>query len=117
MNELKHKKPCNDCPFRKKAPAGWLGANHPEQFMMAAQNSGIPCHTTVDYEREDWEVEQDYAPLCAGSVILMKNASMMPYSDAVRAALTEVEKSDEVFNWPFEFVRHHSEASVRSWEF
>ena len=116
-NVLKHKKPCNDCPFRKKAPAGWLGANHPQPFVNAAQNTGLPCHKTVDYEAEDWDVEQNYAPACAGSLIMMKNAGMRPYDPDVQDMVDAVEKSDDVFAWPFEFVKHHTEASVRSWEF
>lgn len=109
------KKKCRECPFRKTSAQGWLGSNDPVTFVHNVER-GLPCHITVDYEADDWEIEQEHAPVCRGSLELMANAGMRPVDDELRALVEATPKADDVFNWPFEFVQYHNEASVRSWE-
>lgn len=134
MSEVKFKKPCNDCPFRRKSLRGWLGGHPPEWFVESAladqavyspgdvdpYGGGLaPCHETVDYTNPNWiEEELDGAAACAGSLIFARNLSKSPRNakraDAVRAVTADREN---VFAAPQEFIDHHNDPEgVRSWE-
>lgn len=117
MPLLKIKKPCNDCPFRRKAASGWLGASYPEEFCeqtLSSQHSGtanaMPCHKTIDYEQDDWRTAQLHeAALCAGSLIFMNNFMLMAYTPDMQAAMAAVgDDQENVFSTPEEFMRHHT---------
>ncbi len=106
--------PCNDCPFRRKSMAGWLGAGSPESFIDCMQrDEPLPCHQTIDYEDEHWlakwMLQRTTGKMCAGSLIFMANKLQMhPFK--------KLEKDPElVFSNTFEFVRHHRGSTVQSW--
>lgn len=42
-------RPCNECPWRRDHPAGWLGGYRPEDFTQQIQFDGppLPCHKTI----------------------------------------------------------------------
>jgi hypothetical protein len=110
MPRLKHLKPCKECPFRRKSAPGWLGASTPEEFIATTRSEHpMPCHCAIDYEKKDWETEQyPDAPLCAGSLVFLKNHCIAPrnpeLADAVRAVEADAET---VFQWSHEFIEHH----------
>lgn len=110
-------KPCKQCPFRKKSPAGWLGDAKPEEFIDACMDDvPMPCHTTVNYEDPLWRenmLEMDSkAQHCAGARILFANQCKMskhPYYLYIRSLgkITPVEPSKDVFDSREAFLKHH----------
>jgi hypothetical protein len=111
------KQPCNDCPFRRASMPGWLGAGSPESFLDCLQrDEPLPCHQTVDYEDPLWAEKwsaQEVGSMCAGALVFMANKMQRPRS---REFPTMPPDKVVVFANSVEFVRHHREAAVRSWE-
>lgn len=111
-------KPCNECPFRKKAAAGWLGDNPPENFTNAIyREEPIPCHLSLDYEDKHWERKWEAGKtgkLCKGALVMAanmckraRNQTAQPHVDPDR---------EECFAHGSDFIAHHGTAKVRSWE-
>lgn len=111
------KKPCSDCPFRRRAMPGWLGASSPEGFLDCMnRDEPLPCHQTVDYDDPDWLSKwqaQENGSMCAGTLIFMANKMQRPRT---RGFPTMLPDKTEVFSDSLEFVRHHREAPIRSWD-
>lgn len=110
MPVLRHKTPCNQCPWRRKSAAGWLGADTPEGFL-ATTMAGVamPCHTAIDYERDDWEEQAEKGPFCAGALVFLKNICNLPRTPDVAAARAQVEPDHAaVFSRPDQFLAHHN---------
>ena len=114
MPKLGRKTPCRECPFRRDAAPGWLGAEtDPQNFVRAAEsdisNQGaLPCHLTIDYTDPRWMSSQlPKADLCAGALIYAANQAKMPRSPDRAEAVRSVEQSDAVFKYPHEFIEHH----------
>jgi len=106
---------CNDCPFRRKAMPGWLGASSPEGFIDCMErDEPLPCHQTIDYDNNPhWLVEwlhQKTGHMCAGALQFMANkVQQHPFQ--------RMEKDhDNVFSNTVEFVRFHRESAVHSWD-
>lgn len=111
------KKPCKQCPFRRKAAPGWLGASDPEGFVgtMISEKELLPCHSTVDYERHDWHERWTRGSdprnkMCAGALTLMANQGKRP-----RVGPTAERDTETVFASFAEFIEHHRAARVQSW--
>lgn len=64
----------------------------------------MPCHLTVDYEREDWEEQIDKAPQCAGRAVHFANRCKSPKN---RELLRLEADHETVFSDPREFYKHH----------
>lgn len=110
MTVLKHRNPCKQCPWRKLSLPGWLGASTPEEFITAAliNEADMPCHKTVDYERDDWELQvMTTASHCAGSLVFMNNYCKLPRRKSLAKMVNSVKKSVTVFATPQEFLKHH----------
>lgn len=110
-------KPCSACPFRRKAMPGWLGSGSPESFIDCINRDDIlPCHQTIDYGDPDWKskwVAQEEGSTCAGALIMTANMLKLPRAPGFP---TLPEDRETVFARPEEFVRHHREADVQSWD-
>lgn len=108
-------KPCSDCPFRRKAMPGWLGASSPEGFIDCMErDEPLPCHQTIDYDNNPhWLVEwmhQKTGNMCAGALIFMANkVQQHPFQRMSK-------DHENVFSNTIEFVRYHREAGVHSWD-
>ena len=103
---FKHKTPCNECPWRRAAPAGWLGGYQPEAFTDQVHRDGppVPCHKTIPPGGDMTKA----VSMCAGALIHMKNSCKRAFHPAYGDALDKVERDPEgVFNWPHEFIEHH----------
>ena len=99
------KSPCNECPWRRKHPAGWLGGHEPEDFVNQIHFDGppLPCHKTFGSRDEA-------RAMCAGALIFMKNSCKSARHPEYGDALSTVEKDVEnVFQWSKEFLDHHNE--------
>lgn len=87
--------PCRECPYIGRVP-GWIGAyDDPQQFIdMVSSEQEMPCHSSVDYSDEDWQVKQWDAPRCVGQL-------MMANRMAKRFRNPEIaERQDRVGNAP-----------------
>lgn len=111
MTILKHKSPCNQCPYRRASPPGWLGDSTPSEFMAQTlyEENHMPCHAAVDYEKENWRDKLAKAPHCAGSLIFMHNHCYLPRDPDLTKKRNNVEPDHEkVFSHHSEFTAHHN---------
>ncbi len=103
--------PCRECPFRRVALNGYLGAATPENFINATLMTevGMPCHLTVDYEDPNWRTTMEtVAHLCRGALILLKNSCKLPRTPEYAKAVMETSADrDSVFANAAEFLSHH----------
>jgi hypothetical protein len=112
-------KVCNDCPFRRKSMPGWLGGSSPEGFIDCIQrDEPLPCHQTIDYDDEHWLAKwmlqrAGKQKMCAGSLVFMANKLQRAHTPGFP---TLPKDTVTVFSNSVEFVRHHREAAVRSWD-
>ena len=110
MPILRHKTPCNECPFRRASAPGYLGDASPAEFIEAALSEHhMPCHCSIDYEKEDWISEQyPQSSFCAGSLIFLRNTCKLPMDPILREARVTVEQdSKNVFGHKGQFLEHH----------
>lgn len=115
--KLDRKKPCGECPFRRKAPGGWLGAWESPEEMSAQVNTeqGLPCHVSYDKLMED-----DLGPtetfrqahVCVGGLQMANNSCKLYRDPQLRKQAAAVGKSPDVFN-EWEFAKHHNEGALR----
>lgn len=85
-------KPCHDCPWRRKAIAGWLGPLSPEEWVQVAHGDGkVLCHALE-------------GPQCAGLAIYRANNHKLPRDPEALVLDTDRET---VFSGPAEFLEHH----------
>lgn len=106
------KQPCNECPFRRKAPAGWLGPWEPEELLISISMSAVPftCHRTIPDEFDD---DTSELQMCAGAAIFLNNKLELyrgedgrEYQRVMEEAPDEVKAS--VFDGRAEFLTHHT---------
>jgi len=111
FSRVHNKTPCKECPFRRVSPPGYLGADTPDGFLASTMaDTPMPCHLSVDYERKDWKVQAEAAPLCAGALIFFANACKLS-RDASRPRLPADRAL--VFSRPDEFLTHHKKGPTR----
>jgi hypothetical protein len=111
------KQPCSACPFRRASLPGWLGAGSPESFLDCMQrDEPLPCHQTIDYADSRWLEKwtlQETGSMCAGALVFMSNRAQRPRNPTF-PILPPDRKT--VFANSLEFIHHHREAAVHSWE-
>lgn len=92
-------RPCNDCPWRRTAPAGWLGPMDAEDWIrLALSDEPIACHQTLVEDRS-WEG----ASQCAGAADFRSNICKSPRDPNV----AQGSPNPEVFARPNEFIEYH----------
>lgn len=100
-------KPCNECPFRRAAPAGWLGPWTVFEILMVIGHSAFACHCTV---KEEFNEDQPGLQSCAGMAIFLNNKlerSRNKDNAHHQNLLRGSEHSRDVFKTSTEFVDHH----------
>lgn len=92
-----HKKPCHDCPWRRKAIPGWLGAMDIGSWLRTVHGNGrVSCHALKQKNNEDWQ--------CAGAAIFRSNiCKLVPDPKALALPSDKI----NVFSWNDEFEKHH----------
>jgi len=95
------KKPCDECPWRRKHLSGWLGGYEPSDFVLSVETSArVSCHKTLNDGKKP--------ALCAGALIFMRNSCKMPDDPCLQAVRMEFEPDHEnVFSHPVQFLEHH----------
>ncbi len=112
MPELRHTRPCGQCPWRRESAPGWLGSSSPEEFLFTTNSEApMPCHCAIDYTDPDWKSTQfPSAPLCAGALVFLKNSCKSPRDPELNKAVKSVSADPEaVFQWGHEFLEHHNQ--------
>jgi hypothetical protein len=107
--ELKRKTPCVQCPFRKTAPYGYLGASSAQDFLDATlAEQEMPCHMAIDYTDKNWkETQYPDADLCVGGLQFMNNWLKLPRNRKMSDACHEVGQNDAIMASPEEFMERH----------
>src|ERR1700677_1314898 len=91
-----HTKPCNECPFRRIAPKGWLGSNIPQHFAVNANREcHFPRHKTMGKPQEFQ---------CAGRATMWANQCKVSRDGSVPHVAKDKET---VFSHIGEFIKHH----------
>lgn len=105
---MKHtlSQPCRECPFRRKSLPGYLGNSNPEEFAATVMaDTRMPCHLTVDYEREDWaERAERNAEYCYGALVFFSNTCKLSRDPERPRAPAD---HTAVFSTMGEFLAHH----------
>lgn len=114
----KRKTMCAECPWRKNSAPGWLGAAEPWNFVSAIHSEEkMPCHSDVNYNNPNWRksLETDKVSYCVGQLLATKKACKRPRDPEHAKAVDSVPPDDNSMN-SNEFMKHHGEAPVKSWE-
>lgn len=96
---------------------GWLGAASPASFIVEiSMERPLPCHPTIDYENPRWLSlwqAQRTGAICAGSLIMSANMGKIPREPSFPRLPADREI---VFATHQQFIDHHNNAKIRSWE-
>lgn len=99
------KKPCRECPFRRRSIPGYLGNSTPAEFLASTMaDQPMPCHLTVDYEDRNWKDMLDEASHCNGALTFFSNICKLS-NDPNRPKMPV--DCENVFTRPTEFLDHH----------
>ncbi len=103
--KLHHKAPCNECPWRKISPAGWLGGYAPEYYTDAVMANEVPaCHN------RDHGPDDDETAMCVGALATMANGCQTAWkTKGGDEARTTIGRREDVFAHPFLFFKHHAD--------
>lgn len=98
--KCRHTEPCAECPWRKKAPAGWLGGNDPLVYADTVHAGVVPqCHMTDD---------NPVPSMCAGALATINNSCKLPMNKEVVMAMEKVGRRDDCFKFASDFYTHHT---------
>lgn len=102
--KLCHDEPCAECPWRKIAPAGWLGGWPAEYYADAVQANEVPaCHM------QDFGADDDRTAMCAGALSVMVNGAQSAWrTEGGDEARAEVGKREDTFTNFAEFYKYHT---------
>lgn len=112
MAKRQHKKPCGECPFRRVAPAGYLGGNDPAEFaIFSNRDSDLFCHVQVNKRRaaakrdgKRVSIGKEDTAECAGRATMWANQLKTSRDDSV---MDVPQDKVAVFTHIGEFIKHH----------
>lgn len=120
FNESKHitcEKLCNECPFSKNSPNGWLADYSVDDIKEIMNQEGLfPCHMLMpDQDMNQYQVnraiETGELKLCRGYIESMIKSGKLPrYNQLLKDEIDRV-KTDGLSenSMPiWEFIKHHS---------
>lgn len=103
-------KPCNDCPWRRKAAPGWLGPMPGEDWIsLAMSDEPIACHETIKETDDDGNGDWSDPRMrqCTGAAIFRRNNGKLPRNSEDAAASVSADR-ETVFATRHEFLDHHA---------
>ena len=105
MNE-RVKAPCNECPWKKSSPPGYLGGNSVGMYSEPTRRgTPLPCHKTMEGDSSGWKA-------CYGQLTTMRNSCILPVDENDKALRHSVPTDREnYFNHIHEFESHHEGVS------
>jgi hypothetical protein len=99
---LYRRDPCRECPYRRAAPAGYMGGHDPRDYAQFIRfQIPVACHLTVG-EKATGEPR-----LCTGAAQAVANSCGMPRDPHYAAQVQEAGRNPDVFSFAIEFERHH----------
>lgn len=99
--------PCNDCPWRRVALAGWLGPYDAAKWLeIAHSDSAVACHKTIRTVNEQGVGDWNHPAMrqCRGLAMFRANMCKLPRFAAVPVGPVD---HDRVFSNGPEFLAHH----------
>lgn len=105
------KKPCRECPFRKRSAPGYLGGFSAEETIMAADSDvDFVCHMTRGTNKATYRS-------CAGRLLYAaKTCKVFRNKDLERAKQKLLESQDDACNLEnildFDFIQHHKNGAL-----
>jgi hypothetical protein len=91
QGKVQHTTPCGDCPWRRNALSGWLGALAPDEWVRVAHSDcHVDCHSITNMQ-------------CAGIAIYRRN--VVKRCDPPNMTLPA--DREKVFATPAEFLQYH----------
>lgn len=99
----KCEKPCKECPFKKSSIPGYLGplSHRPEEYLQMMEQVMVVCHLVTKPQQP-----------CIGALSHCANSMKIPRGarDGGRYSklIDKAKKNKDVFQWPHEFIKHHS---------
>lgn len=102
------KKPCNNCPFLKTAPKGWLGKKRATEIVQTVfTDSVFHCHKTLGYDDEtgDSVITVNSQP-CAGAALLAHKEG--GHNRLYRLTVRDLVGADSVVDSAVDFVSLHT---------
>lgn len=98
------KTPCDECPWRRVAPNGWLGPLTAQQWVeLARSDEPIACHKTIAHEDERVGWYAEGIRQCRGAASFRANTCKLPRDPAVSVG----PRDEAVFGSAEEFIEHH----------
>lgn len=100
------------CPFRKTSLKGWLGGDKdPDDYLLQLDFKILACHSRVPYD-ENLTEELSAKHPCIGALQFMNNSAKKPRRGNTplykKVLESETSTNEEVFQWPHDFIKHHS---------
>lgn len=103
---------CNDCPFRKDSPKGWLGEKRIKEIIdeTVLGDSYFTCHKTLDKPMAEQR-------MCAGKLVLEgrvnaygnRSTRFGMMANMVPRQYSTYQGADLVFNTVEECIEHHKD--------
>lgn len=119
MPKFERKVMCGECPFRKKAPAGWLGPHSIEDIEMVVHSEEpFICHESIEemmgrgYEGEQIE---EHGQHCVGMLRYRNSMCKLSRDPQTAQAQTELRTvPDQALIPPRKFREHHEKTPIIS---
>lgn len=100
--------PCPECPYRRKAPPGYMGGHDPADYAQFIRfQVPVACHMTVS------EGQTGEPSLCTGAAQAVANSCAMPRDPHYAEQVQRAGKNPDVFMFAAEFEKHHTDPAVR----
>lgn len=112
MSQYKKVKMCNECPFRKKSPKGWLGPWTAEEMQSLAHSENeFICHKEVNKLSQTMNSEEigRVGNHCVGMLRYRNNICKSSKNPKQREHQQKLKKIDDQEVIPaFGFLEHHT---------
>lgn len=104
---LQHRKPCKECPYRRKSPAGYLGG-YPLEPYRQPPSAGVPttCHM------KDKGAADPATAFCSGSLAVIANDPKVTPAPGYELAALAVEDRETCFGSVEEFAEYHKHTFI-----
>lgn len=110
--QLKRRKPCNECPFLKSAPKGFLGGNTPEHLQRVAHaETGVHCHKENGKSHLKKLTDEKFfekAHVCVGSLIHANMSHKLYRNEELRKFQELVPQRSKYILDFRNFIPHHT---------
>ena len=121
MNLSICKRICNECPFTKSSPKGWLGPHSLEDVLLTqAESKLFSCHMLRKTEMSQEDIESGEVRICRGYIAsTTKSGLCFDDETEVGKALRKLQvtvaleayEDQEIILSNYEFTQHHKKSA------